>query len=91
MLYDYKIYEESLTNRLKEFENWTIKLKENPIDYINFEFKESKIINNKEEKIMISNWINPNSKIKFNLLYQISRDGDRISTFYNKVKKNILN
>ena len=42
MLYDYKIYEESLTNRLKEFENWTIKLKENPIDYINFEFKESK-------------------------------------------------
>ena len=35
---------------------------------------------------MISNFIIPNSKIKFNLLYQISRDGDRISTFYNKVK-----
>ena len=35
---------------------------------------------------MISNWIKPNSKIKFNLLYQISRDGDNISTFYNKVK-----
>ena len=34
---------------------------------------------------MISNWVNTN-KIKFNLLYQISRDGDRISTFYNKVK-----
>ena len=40
---------------------------------------------------MISNGIKSNSKIKFNLLYQISRDGDRISTFYNKVKKNILN
>ena len=34
---------------------------------------------------MISNWIKPNSKIKFTLLYQISRDGDNISTFYNKV------
>jgi len=86
MLNDYKIYEESLLNRLKEFENCIIKLKENPIDYINFEFKESKITNNKEEKIMISNWIKPNSKIKFNLLYQISKDGDRISTFYNKFK-----
>ena len=48
--------------------------------------KESKILNNKDEVIMISNWIKPNSKIKFNLLYQISRDGDNISTFYNKVK-----
>ena len=35
---------------------------------------------------MISNWIKPNSILKFNLLYQISRDGDNISTFYNKVK-----
>ena len=35
---------------------------------------------------MISNWIKPNSILKFNLLYQISRDGDRISTFYNQVK-----
>ena len=44
------------------------------------------MLNNKDEEIMISNWIKPNSKIKFNLLYQISRDGDNISTFYNKVK-----
>ena len=34
---------------------------------------------------MISNWIKPNSILKYNLLYQISRDGDNISTFYNKV------
>ena len=34
---------------------------------------------------MISNWIKPNSNIKFTLLYQISKDGDNISTFYNKV------
>ena len=44
------------------------------------------MLNNKDEEIMISNWIKPNSKIKFTLLYQISRDGDNISTFYNKVK-----
>ncbi len=34
---------------------------------------------------MISNWILPNSNIKFTLLYQISEDGDNISIFYNKV------
>ena len=48
-------------------------------------FKESKIIKNYEDKVMISNWLKPNSKIKFNLLYQVSRDGDRTSTFHNKV------
>ena len=35
---------------------------------------------------MISNWIKPNSNIKFTLLYQISKDGDNITTFYNKVQ-----
>ena len=35
---------------------------------------------------MVCNWIRPNSKIKFNLLYKVSRDGDRISTFAEKVK-----
>ena len=35
---------------------------------------------------MISNWIKPNSEVKFSLLYQTSRNGDMISTFYNKVK-----
>ena len=39
--------------------------------------------------MMISNWTKPNSKIKFNLLYQISRDGDNISTFYNKVNNKV--
>ncbi len=36
--------------------------------------------------MIISNRTKPNSKIKCNLLYQISRDGDDISTFYNEVK-----
>ena len=82
MLNDYKIYEKYLTNGINNLENYIIKLKTNPF----YDFKFSKILDNIDEKIMISNWIKPNSKIKFNLLYQISRDGDRISTFYNKVK-----
>ena len=50
-------------------------------------FKDSKILNNKEDKNLILNWIKPNTKIKFNLLYKVSRDGDRISTFTEKVSK----
>ena len=34
---------------------------------------------------MISNWINPNVGISLKLLYKVSRDGDRISTFIQKV------
>ena len=82
ILNNYKIYEKYLTNGLNNLENYIIKLKKNPF----YDFKFSKILDNIEEKIMISNWIKPNSKIKFNLLYQISRDGDRMSTFYNKIE-----
>ena len=39
----------------------------------------------KEDKIMISNWIKPNSEIKFRLIFQTSKNGNLISTFYNKV------
>ena len=35
---------------------------------------------------MVANWIKPNSKIKFNLLYQVSRDGDITSSFHYEVK-----
>ena len=34
---------------------------------------------------MILNWINPNKNLSFKLLYQVSRDGDKISTFAEKV------
>ena len=55
-------------------------------------FLESNIISEKDEKEQILNWINPNNNIKITLLFQSSRDGDRISTFYNKVsnKSSIL-
>ena len=45
----------------------------------------SKIIKNEEDKKMILNWINPNKNLSFKLLYQVSRDGDKISTFAEKV------
>ena len=55
-------------------------------------FLESKIIYENDEKELILKWINPKSNIKLTLLFQSSRDGDRTSTFYNKVsnKSSIL-
>ena len=46
----------------------------------------SNILKNNEDRIMLNNWIRPDTKIKFKLLYKVSRDGDRISTFAEKVK-----
>ena len=46
----------------------------------------SDILTNKDEKIMIFNWIKPNAKMRFNLLFKATRDGDRISAFTDKVK-----
>ena len=63
-------------NKIKQLENEIKKIKEK----LPKTLKELKLLNNKEEEIMISNWIKPDSKIKFNLLYQISRNGDNIST-----------
>ena len=62
------------------------------IEKIQKQFLESKIISEKDEKDLILKWINPKSNIKLTLLFQSSRDGDRLSTFYNKVsnKSSIL-
>ncbi len=80
----------NIIKKLEEESNKKIKQLENEINTIKYPltiFKESKILKNKEEEIMILNWIKPNlNVVKINLLYQISRDGDNINTFYNKVK-----
>ena len=47
---------------------------------------DSDILETGEDKIMVCNWIKHNANIKFNLLYKVSKDGDRISTFAEKVK-----
>ena len=43
---------------------------------------DSLIVNNKEYNAYLKSWINPNLKIKANLLYRLSRDGVEISTFH---------
>lgn len=45
--------------------------------------KESLILKDKYNyEICLKNWINPNKKISFKLLYRMSRDGDSIQTFH---------
>jgi len=46
----------------------------------------SDILTDKDEKIMVFNWIKQNAKLKFKLLFKATRDGDRISKFADKVK-----
>ena len=43
---------------------------------------DSSIINNNKYNSTLKNWINPNMKIRANLLYKLSRDGPEISTFH---------
>ena len=43
---------------------------------------DSLIIDNNNYNNSLKNWINPNKKIKANLLYRLSRDGPEISTFH---------
>ena len=45
---------------------------------------DSSIIDNNIYNSTIKNWINPNMKIRANLLYKLSRDGPEISTFHEK-------
>lgn len=76
-----------LKNEIKEIKEKLLPLKEenNKKEKEKDVFKDSNIINNIEEKQLLENWIKPNSKIKTTLLYQVSRDGDRTSTFTSKV------
>ena len=48
------------------------------------ELEKSTILKSKEEILKIEEWINPNKKIKFNLLYKASIDGDSIIKFHEK-------
>ena len=44
---------------------------------------DSLIIQNNYSNSLIKSWISPDFKIKANLLYRMSRDGEEISTFHN--------
>ena len=75
-----------LKNEIINLKNDVKELKEEREEREKKEIMESDILENKREKLMVCNWIKLNTKIKFNLLYKVSRDGDRISTFTEKVK-----
>jgi len=80
-----------LKNKITNLENDIKELKQTKLKELKEEKEKNNIIDsdilkNKEDKIMVCNWIKQNTKFKFNLLYKVSRDGDRISTFAEKVK-----
>ena len=84
---------EFLKNEIKEQKEEILKLKNEikeikytiNMNIVNFNEIDSKILTNTSDIQLISNWIKPNKKIKFKLLFRSSRDGDRISTFTSKV------
>lgn len=83
---DYNSKINALEKEIKEIKEKLLPLKEEKDkEEKDNNFPDSKILKNIEEKKLVLNWIKPNSKIKLTLLYQASRDGDRISTFYTKV------
>ena len=47
---------------------------------------DSSIVKDKDDKKMLFFWIRHNARMKFNLLFKATRDGDRISAFAEKVK-----
>ena len=75
-----KELENKLNENLKKHEN-EIKLLKKEIEERKNIFLESTIINN-EQWNLIKNWINPNSEIKFNLIFKKSRDGSNVSDFH---------
>ena len=83
----------NLKEKIKDLENKNIKYEEE-IKQLKIKIEEKNNNNNnyilssdlinKEEINLISNWIKPNSKIIFKLLYKASIDGDLMSTFHSK-------
>ena len=79
-----KVMKSEIINLKKEVKE--LKEKEKIKEENEYNMSKSDILKNNEDRIMLNNWIRPDTKIKFKLLYKVSRDGDRISTFTEKVK-----
>ena len=70
----------SLKNNIKELNEFKNEMNILSKNYIlNLD---SCIIDNNTYNSTLKNWINPNMKIRANLLYKLSRDGPEISTFH---------
>ena len=74
----------------KKYENELKKLKENfpslnqTLENNKNYFSESSIIINKEDKDLISNWIEEEQEKEFKLLFKSSKDGDLLKIFHEK-------
>ena len=79
----YQIIEKKIKFKDEVFEN-NLKDLQEQIDDINDNSFYSTIIFNHAEKNLISNWIKPNTKIKYKLLFRASQDGDSMDTFHEK-------
>ena len=82
-----KVKEAQLINENTQLKKDIIELKEK----LNILWKENKMIDNLDSKIIkgnknyneaLKNWINPSRKIKAELLYRLSENGDKFSTFH---------
>ena len=80
-------YLESFINDINSWKEYKVK-----VDKKEKEKKENKLIRNLESQVIgenenynkcLKNWINPNIKIKAELLYKLSRDGKEYQTFHN--------
>ena len=68
-----------LENDVKEL----MKFKKEIEDKNNLYIKSNIIDNNNNYKMYLKNWINKDKRIKADLLYRLSRDGDSINTFHH--------
>ena len=76
--YDEKILklEESLQSLSQKLEEEKSIIQDGSID--------SLIVSKKEDVQLLKEWISPNKKISFELIYRATRDGDTIKDFHNK-------
>ena len=78
----------NLEEEIKEIKNKLLPLKEekdkNEKEKDENFFYQSTVLQSKEEKELISNWIKENTYKKFKLLYRASKDGDLMKTFHEK-------
>ena len=70
-----------IINQLKNEKQKEEEQKQNKIKFAKQTFETTNILND-EEKILISEWIHPKKVLKFNMVFNTSKDGSSASTFH---------
>lgn len=78
---DLKSQVEALTKIISEMKNEKADIKPKKEETAIKSFANSSFLDNEDKKI-ISQWINPNKVIKFNMLFNTAKDGDSSSNFH---------